>query len=164
MRVLSPWLIRGAGSADAPCRVICFHSMGIGASLFTKFLLEPPEGCDVVAVQTPGRENRSAEPVAESIDQLADQIVPHLLPLLDRPAVIWGHSLGGIVAWEVVRLLRERHRIEPAHFLVTGTAPPHLIVKWQKREVMLKAMVADGTYLNILKHWGVETGAYTTGL
>jgi surfactin synthase thioesterase subunit len=145
VRVLSPWLIRGAGSADAPCRVICFHSMGIGASLFTKFLLEPPEGCDVVAVQTPGRENRSAEPVAESIDQLADQIVPHLLPLLDRPAVIWGHSLGGIVAWEVVRLLRERHRIEPAHFLVTGTAPPHLIVKWQKREVMLKAMVADNS-------------------
>jgi len=49
------------------------------------------------------------------------------------------------VAWEVVRLLRERHRIEPAHFLVTGTAPPHLIVKWQKREVMLKAMVADNS-------------------
>jgi polar amino acid transport system substrate-binding protein len=28
----------------------------------------------------------------------------------------------------------------------------------------LKAMVADGTYLNILKKWGVETGQYTTGL
>jgi polar amino acid transport system substrate-binding protein len=28
----------------------------------------------------------------------------------------------------------------------------------------LKAMVADGTYLNILKKWGNDSGAYTTGL
>jgi polar amino acid transport system substrate-binding protein len=28
----------------------------------------------------------------------------------------------------------------------------------------LKAMVADGTYLNILKKWGVDSGQYTTGL
>jgi surfactin synthase thioesterase subunit len=119
--------------------------MGIGASLFTRFLLDPPAGCDLVAVQTPGRENRSAEPVVQSIDELADQIVPNLLPLLDRPAIVWGHSLGGIVAWEVVRRLRERRGVELAHFVVTGTAPPHLIVKWQKREVMLKAMVADNS-------------------
>jgi surfactin synthase thioesterase subunit len=28
---------------------------------------------------------------------------------------------------------------------VTGTAPPHLIVKWQKRDVWQKAMVADNS-------------------
>lgn len=28
----------------------------------------------------------------------------------------------------------------------------------------MKAMVADGAYLNILKKWGVDTGQYTTGL
>jgi surfactin synthase thioesterase subunit len=76
---------------------------------------------------------------------LVDQIVPQLLPFFDRPVVIWGHSLGGIVAWEVIRRLRERHFLEPIHFMVTGTAAPHLITRWQTREVMLKAMVADNT-------------------
>ncbi len=86
-----------------------------------------------------------AEPVAESVDELVDQIVPHLLPLFDRPVVIWGHSFGGIVAWEVIRRLRERARLEPVHFVVTGTAAPHLMPPWQNREVLLKAMVADNS-------------------
>lgn len=145
VRVLSPWLVRGRGSADAPLRLICFHSMGVGASLFTSFLLNPPDDFDILAVQTPGRENRAAEPVLESIDELVDQIVPQLLPLFDRPVVIWGHSYGGIVAWEVLRRLRERHDVEPIHLVVTGTVPPHLIHLWQKREIMLKAMVADNS-------------------
>ena len=145
VRVLNPWLIRGRSQADAPCRLICFHSMGVGASLFTNFLLNPPAPYDIVAVQTPGRENRLAEPVAESIDELVDQIVPRLLPLFDRPVVIWGHSFGGITAFEVIRRLQERHQLEPIHLMVTGTAPPHLIRKWQTRDVMLKAMVADNS-------------------
>ncbi len=145
VRVLNPWLIRGRGNADAPFRLICFHSMGVGASLFTNFLLNPPDDCDILAVQTPGRENRMAEPIVESVDELADQIVPHLLPLFDRPVMIWGHSYGGIVAGEVIRRLRERHHREPIHFMVTGTVAPHLIHLWQKREVMLKAMVADNS-------------------
>ncbi len=62
-------------------------------------------------MQTPGRENRTTEPVVESIDELVDQIVPHLLPLFDRPVVIWGHSFGGIVAWEVIRRLRDEHHL-----------------------------------------------------
>ena len=143
--VLSPWLIRGRSSADSPVRLICFHSMGVGASLFTNFLLNPPDGYDILAVQTPGRENRLSEPVMESVDDLVGQIVPHLLPLLDRPVVIWGHSYGGIVAKEVIRRLRDRHQWEPVHFMVTGTVAPHLIHLWQKREVMLKAMVADNS-------------------
>ena len=58
VQVLNPWLIRGAGDPDAKCRLICFHSMGVGASLFTNFLVNPPDGYDILAVQTPGRENR----------------------------------------------------------------------------------------------------------
>ena len=52
--------------------------MGVGASLFTRFLLDPPDDYDILAVQTPGRENRMAEPVAEHIDELLDHIVPFL--------------------------------------------------------------------------------------
>ena len=119
--------------------------MGVGASLFTRFLLNPPAGYDILAVQTPARENRMAEPVVERVDVLVDQIVPQLVPLFDRPVVIWGHSFGGIVAFEVIRRLRERHQLNPIHFVVTGTIVPHLIHLWQNREVMLKAMIADNS-------------------
>lgn len=141
--VLNPWLIRGRGPADSPFRLICFHSMGVGASLFTRFLLNPPDNFDILAVQSPGRENRISEPVAESVDELVGNIVPQLLPLFDRPVVIWGHSFGGIVAWEVIRRLRDSHHDTPFHFVVTGTESPHMVPLWQKREIMQKALVPD---------------------
>ena len=145
VRVVNPWLIRGHGDADAPLRLICFHSMGVGASLFTRFLVDPQDEYDILAVQTPGRENRIVEPVAENVEQLVDQIVPQLLPLFDRPVVIWGHSFGGIVAAEVIRRLRDRHQREPIHFLVTGTIAPHLVHVWQNRTVILKSVVGDNS-------------------
>ena len=145
VRILNPWLVRGCGNVDAPFRLICFHSMGVGASLFTNFLLHPPDDYDILAVQTPGRENRIAEPVVESLEELVDQVVPHLLPLFDRPVVMWGHSYGGIVAGEVMRRLRERHHREPVHYVVSGTLPPHLVHLLQKRDTLLKAMIADNS-------------------
>lgn len=145
VEVLNPWLIRGAGDSEAPCRLICFHSMGVGASLFTNFLVNPPEDFDIIAVQTPGRENRMNDPVLKSVNELVDRVVPHLVPLFDRPVVIWGHSFGGVVAWEMIRRLREAHQLEPIHFLVTGTASPHLMHLWQRREVLLKALESDNS-------------------
>jgi surfactin synthase thioesterase subunit len=41
--------------------------------------------------------------------------------------------------------LRSRHQTGPIHFVVTGTVAPHRIDLWQKREVMLKAMIADNS-------------------
>lgn len=144
IQILNPWLVRGHGAHDAPLRLICFHSMGVGASLFTKFLLNPPKGYDILAVQTPGRENRIAEPVFERVEDLVDRLLPSLVPHLDRPFVIWGHSFGGIVAGEVLRRLKATERA-PIHFVVSGTIAPSLVHVWQKREVMLKTMVSDNS-------------------
>lgn len=145
VQIVNPWLIRGSGDPEAPCRLICFHSMGVGASLFTRFLLNSPQGYDILAVQTPGRENREAEPALENVDDLVGLVVPTLLSLFDRPMVFWGHSFGGIVAREVMRRLRDEHDLEPNHLVLTGTAAPNLIHRWQNREVLLKSLVEDNS-------------------
>ncbi|WP_068136331.1 type I polyketide synthase [Roseimaritima ulvae] len=145
IQVLNPWLIRGAGSEAATCRLVCFHSMGVGASLFTNFLIRPPENVDILAVQTPGRENRGQEPPAETVAELVENLAPQLLELFDRPVIFWGHSYGGIVAAEVSRWLHRYHDLQPQHLMVSGTVAPHLVHLWQKREVMLKAMVSDNS-------------------
>ena len=118
-----------------------------------------------MAVQTPGRENRIAEPVVDSVDELVNRVLPFMLPLFDRPVVIWGHSYGGIVASEVIRRLQHHHDFVPVHFVVTGTVAPHLIHLWQKREVMLKVMVPDNSpeYLISLSRY-VEDPEFLKGI
>lgn len=143
MTAISPWLIRGNSDLDATVRLFCFHSMGVGASLYTRFLMDPPEGYDIFAIQTPGRENRSGEPAKETVDALVEEIVRELTPFLDKPFVVWGHSFGGIVAYETVKRLRREKGSTPVAMLITGTVAPELIRIWQKREVMLKALVAE---------------------
>jgi ATP-dependent Clp protease ATP-binding subunit ClpB len=35
--------------------------------------MDPPEGYDIFAIQTPGRENRSGEPAKETVDALVEE-------------------------------------------------------------------------------------------
>jgi acyl transferase domain-containing protein/NADPH:quinone reductase-like Zn-dependent oxidoreductase/surfactin synthase thioesterase subunit len=143
MTAVSPWLIRGNSDPDANVRLFCFHSMGVGASLYTRFLMDPPAGYDIFAIQTPGRENRAHEPALDTVDGLVAEIVRELTPWLDKPFVVWGHSFGGIVAYEVLKQLRREQKQAPLSLLITGTVAPELIRIWQHREVMLKALVAE---------------------
>lgn len=145
VKPIGRWLLSSRKHVEAPLRILCFHSIGVGASLFTHFLLNPPESSEVVAVQTPGRENRLGEPLIEKFDVLMDQLYPQVLCLLDKPLVFWGHSFGGIVAFEIMRRLRAQQRALPIHFIVTGTASPDYLRVWQRRDVLLRVAVEENT-------------------
>lgn len=143
VEAVGPWLLRAASGNYAGVRLFCFHSMGTGASLFTRFLVEPPAGYDVLAIQTPGREDRGAEPAIDRVDALVDEIVRELEPWTDRPFVVWGHSFGGIVAYEAIKRIQQRTGKAPLAMMVTGTVAPRLTRIWQNREVMLKTLVRE---------------------
>jgi surfactin synthase thioesterase subunit len=80
----------------------------------------------VWTVQLPGREQRSREAPKTSIVELVHEIVPALLPHLDLPFAIFGHSMGAVLASEVTRALAEAGNPLPQHLLVSGRRPPHI--------------------------------------
>jgi surfactin synthase thioesterase subunit len=143
LKAISPWLIRPSRAETDQMRLVCFHSMGVGASLFAPFLADPPVGLEPFAIQTPGHETRRNEPVLTSLSELVAGAVAGILPLIDRPCIFWGHSFGGIVAFEVMRALQRTGKPLPRHFVVTGTIAPHLIHVWQRRDVLLRIMAED---------------------
>ncbi|MGJ3561548.1 thioesterase II family protein [Streptomyces sp. INA 01156] len=71
----------------------------------------------------PGRQERIAEPCLESMEELADAVTAAVLPLLDKPLALFGHSMGPL-AYEVAVRLERRHGFCPSVLLVSGQRPP----------------------------------------
>jgi len=85
-----------------------------------------PPSVEVCAIQLPGRGPRIQDPPITRLQPLAEAIAEGLTPYLDRPFAFFGHSMGAILSFEVARLLRTSHAVEPAHLFVSGRRAPQL--------------------------------------
>ncbi len=126
-------------------KIFMFHSMGAGASMFNDFLYDAPEGTDVYAVQLPGRENRKDEMLYTDLNQLLDDLEVAILPLLDSDFVMYGHSFGGIIAFELTRRLRNGYGKEPLHFFSSATMAPQMTVTWKNRDVLKQSAISSNS-------------------
>ncbi|MFI0479458.1 SDR family NAD(P)-dependent oxidoreductase [Actinomadura sp. 9N215] len=101
-------------------RLLCLPYAGGGTTAFRGWAELLPD-IEVVAVQLPGREARADEPPAVDVDDLVDAA----LTMTDRPYAVFGHSMGGILGFELCRRLRRVGAPPPAWFFVGGSPVPH---------------------------------------
>jgi surfactin synthase thioesterase subunit len=121
----SPWFLRLSPRPDAAMRLFCFHHAGGSAALY-RLWPQALHEFDVCAVQLPGRANRFTERPLDRLPAIVDALLPELLPLLDRPYAMFGHSMGSAVAFHLARALVARGAPAPSHLFVSGRQPPHL--------------------------------------
>ncbi|HXB21792.1 MAG TPA: alpha/beta fold hydrolase [Candidatus Solibacter sp.] len=108
-------------------RLLCFAHAGGSALAFHKWPDKLPWNVQVCAVQLPGRERRLGEPFIKRMPELISEISAALLPRMDRPLAILGHSLGAKLAFEFVRRVRAWPGApEVVHLFVSGCPAPHL--------------------------------------
>ncbi|HEV2376578.1 MAG TPA: amino acid adenylation domain-containing protein [Streptosporangiaceae bacterium] len=120
------WLLGHRPSGRATTRLLCFPFAGGGASLYRGWRARLPAEVDLCAVQLPGRQTRLSEPPSAELPALVEAVSTALWPLADLPWVLFGHSFGGLVAFELAQLLAERGH-PPAHLFVSALRPPHLL-------------------------------------
>ncbi|XP_006159821.1 S-acyl fatty acid synthase thioesterase, medium chain [Tupaia chinensis] len=111
---------------DAIFKLICFPWAGGGSIYFAKWGQNTHDLIEVHSVRLAGRESRLEEPLANDIYQVAEEVACALLPVIqDKPFAFFGHSMGSYVAFMTALYLKERHKLEPMHFFVSSTTPPH---------------------------------------
>jgi pimeloyl-ACP methyl ester carboxylesterase len=117
----NPWICPPGGSPRARLRLFCVPHAGGGASLFRHWQSGLPEDLEVCGIQLPGRENRSRETPLSDLASIVRGLGQALHPIaLSGPFVLFGHSMGALIAFELVRWLQEHRRIRPVHLIVSG--------------------------------------------
>lgn len=124
--VPAAWLEFHRPAGHSALRLFCFPFAGGSAALFRDWqpLLE---GIEVCPIQLPGRGRRIGETCATELRVLAAAVADAIQPACAEPFALFGHSMGGLIGYEVARLLEQRHRQVAAHLIVASVPAPHLV-------------------------------------
>ncbi|MVO89227.1 thioesterase [Streptomyces sp. p1417] len=116
--------VRSLTDVDRPgVRVVCFPHSGGSAIAFGAWSAAVPHGAALMAVQYPGRGDRFAEPPVDDVAAMAGCASAELLRLPPGDRILFGHSLGALVAYETALLLRDAGE-EPLALCVSAALPP----------------------------------------
>jgi surfactin synthase thioesterase subunit len=121
-----PWLNFLPADSETEMRLFCFPYAGGGASIFRSWAAALSPQIEVCAIQYPGRETRSNEPCVQNITQIAEAFGLAMLPFLDKPFALFGHSMGALVSFEVARFLSLTNGPLPEHVFFSASGAPHI--------------------------------------
>ncbi|WP_424211353.1 thioesterase II family protein [Streptomyces sp. BI20] len=100
--------------------LLCLPPAGAGCQQFRAWQPALAGAAQVYGVQLPGRENRWREPMPETFDEAVTAVAAELADTLapGRPLIVFGHSFGGLIGYEVAR------RVRPHALVVSGCRAP----------------------------------------
>ena len=121
------WFVNYRPNPRAKLKLFCFPYAGGSSAIFSRWPKALAPDVDLWAAEYPGHGVRRAEPPLAQIERLADEFLSHLMPHLKAPFAVFGHSLGALVAFEILRRLRagagDAGRT-PAGFFAAGCRAP----------------------------------------
>ncbi|WP_392482156.1 thioesterase II family protein [Nostoc sp. C110] len=120
------WVICPQTNPQANLRLFCFPYAGGSAAIFRTWPNNLPSNVEVCAVEYPGRGRQIKSAPLTRLEPLAEAIAPVLLPYLDKPFAFFGHSMGGLVSFELTRLLRSQYNLTPFHLFISARRAPQL--------------------------------------
>lgn len=125
-RTPNPWLPKNSTGSNAKLRLFCFPYAGGSTLAFRNWQNLLPTEIEVCPIELPGRGSRFHETPHTNLTDLIEALGPGLLPYLDRPFALFGHSMGAALVFELACWLRDRNAPEPAHAIVSGRHAPHV--------------------------------------
>lgn len=128
----NPWLRLQQTVATPDYNLICLPFAGGFAEYFLPWRAHLAPGVQLCPVQLPGRSYRWQESAYEDMEALLTTLIPGLTPLIsERPYVLFGHSMGGYIAYEWCKTVMKKALPLPQLLVVSALpAPRH----WSSRK------------------------------
>lgn len=110
--------------SPAETRALFFHHACGSAMSYLPIAQALPQTCEPALFELGGRGMRDAEPYAADFQSAVRGLMPAVVALADRPLVLFGHSLGGLLAHSLLNLLPERARSQVKALVVSASQAP----------------------------------------
>ena len=107
-------------------RLFLFPYAGGGPAAFWKWAAKFPNHIEMWIAHYPGRGSRYNEAPVKKLSLLVEGVYQAIHPLLDKPFASFGHSLGGLVAFELTRSLRQKDLPQPIVLFISACGAPQL--------------------------------------
>lgn len=118
---MSDWLIRRTRRPHATHRMYCYPYAGGSPGEFLRWEARLPD-LEIIGILPPGRGRRLDEAPFTSATDLVDALIREAD--FAPPFLLFGHSLGALLAYETARALRDAGRAAPAALIVSAHRPP----------------------------------------
>ncbi|WP_200912947.1 thioesterase II family protein [Frankia sp. AvcI1] len=128
-----------SGPETGRSALLCVPFAGAGPAFFHPWRALTADRWRVVPVELPGRERRIMEPPFRNVVEAARKSVDDVAAALGGQAgtVVFGHSLGAVLAYELVHLLSARG-VHVERLVVSGSPGP-----WTQREQRATGLDGD---------------------
>ncbi|HXU44151.1 MAG TPA: thioesterase domain-containing protein [Thermoanaerobaculia bacterium] len=152
------WIAYREANPRARQRLFCFPYAGGGASAYRGWGSSLPADVEVCPVQLPGRESRLRDQPFDHLEPLITALAGALRPWLDLPFAFFGHSMGGLISFELARELRRLRAPEPFHLFVSARRGPQVpnreepIHGLPEPEFLERLRELNGTPEEVLQH------------
>lgn len=138
--------------------LICLPYAGATAMNYLKWKKLFDEDVQLIPVDPPGRGKRISEKPSISLANAVTDILGQVIRILDNtdePYALYGHSMGSLLAYELLCKLREKHYSFPKHVFLSGRNPPHYPIPYYVNHLEDKEFIIE-----ILKYGGTPDGFF----
>lgn len=116
----------GKGRVDnSRLTLYCFPYAGGAESCYNGLFQRLDNSFCLKMATLPGRGARIAEPPVEDLKSIISFMADELLTHSEIPYAFFGHSMGGMLSYELAIELRKREMSLPMALFLSGARPPH---------------------------------------
>ena len=151
------WLPLRRPNLQARVRLFCFPYAGGSEATFRTWQQNLPDSVEVLPIQLPGRGTRIKEPALTRLAPMVQALSQSLRPEMELPFAFFGHSMGGLIAFELTRQLRRDGSPSPAHLFISAKSCPKQVDDLYTSETSDEELIEvlrryEGTPIEVLEN------------
>ncbi|WP_408895222.1 thioesterase II family protein [Paenibacillus taichungensis] len=132
--------------------LICLPYAGGSQNIFNEWKRNMMSEVNVIPVELSGRGKRMDDPLYNDFNEAIEDIYKCIKEdVFNQPYAIAGHSMGGLLAYELANKLVSEDQRSPEFLVLSGKNPPHIRVNTKIHQLSEEDMITE-----LLKLGGIK--------